>query len=224
MEEKRDDQNLSAAALLNSIREIAEMRRAYTSVQESLPDPGPKSIVISSAAKSEGKTLTVAGLAAVAAHEGKKRILAVDLNWFRPTLHTVFGLERTFGMDRIRADAPITDLVQKSPIDRLDVLVAPLPEQNTPETGSDLNLLAEKIIQQTRESYDVTIIDTAPLYPINRRMVDPVVFSRKADGVVLVVLAHETPRRRVKRALIALETSGANVLGVVVNQWERTLA
>jgi len=215
--------NLSAATLLDAMGEIAEMRRTYTAIEKSFPDRGPKSIVVTSASPSEGKTLTVAGLAAVAAREGEKRVLAIDLNWFRPSLHTVFGLERTFDIDRIRDDRAVIDLAQGSKIDHLDVLVAPLPEQNTVEAGSDLNMLAEKIIKQAREAYDISIIDTSALYPINRRMVDPAVFSWTADGVALVVLANETPRRKAKRALMALKTSGADVLGVVVNQWERAL-
>jgi len=221
MAEEKGPVNLPVTALLDAMSEIAEMRRTYTAIEKSFPDLGPRSIVVSSASKSEGKTLTVAGLAAVAAREGEKRVLAIDLNWFRPALHTVFGLERTFDIDRIRDDQPIIELAQESKIDHLDVLVAPLPEKKTVEPGSDLNLLAEKIIKQAREAYDISIIDTSALYPINRRMVDPAVFSRTADGVVLVVLAHETPRRRVKRALMALKTSGAKVLGVMVNQWER---
>lgn len=223
MAEEKGPVNLPATALLDAMGEIAEMRRAYTAIEKSFPDLGPRSIVVTSASVSEGKTLTAAGLATVATREGERRVLAVDLNWFRPALHTVFGLERTFDIDRIRDDRGVMDLTQASKIDHLDVLVAPLPEQNSVEAGAGLNLLAEKIIKQAHEAYDISIIDTAALYPINRRMVDPAVFSRSADGVALVVLAHETPRRRVKRALMALKTSGAEVLGVVVNQWERAL-
>ena len=220
MAEERGHMNLPADALLNAMGEIAEMRRTYTAIEKSFPDLGPRSIVVTSASTSEGKTLTVAGLAAAAAREGERRVLAIDLNWFRPALHTVFGLEQTFGIARIRDDPAVIDLAKGSKIDHLDVLVAPLPGQNSVEPGSDFNFLAEKIIKQARKAYDISIIDTSALYPINRRMVDPAVFSCTADGVALVVLAHETPRRRVKRALMALKTSGANVLGVVVNQWE----
>lgn len=223
MAEEKGPVNLPAAALLDAMGEIAEMRRTYTAIEKSFPDLGPRSLIVTSASTAEGKTLTVAGLAAVAARESEKRVLAIDLNWFRPALHTVFGLEQTFGIDRIRDDRAVMDLAQGSKIDRLDVLVAPIPEQNSVETGTDLNLLAEKIIKEARSAYDISIIDASALYPINRRMVDPAVFSWAADGVALVFLANKTPRIRVKRSLIALKTSGAKVLGVVVNQWERAL-
>jgi hypothetical protein len=55
-------------------------------------------------------------------------------------------------------------------------------------------------------------------------MMDPVSLSKVADGTALVVLANVTPRQRAKHAQVLLETAGANVLGVVVNQWRNSLA
>lgn len=211
--------NLITSGMLNALGDIAEMRRTYTAIETSFSEPGARTIVVSSAEMSEGKTVTVAGLAAVAVGDSESRVLAVDFNWYRPGLHTVFGLDQSFDIRELANTAAMTDLVQKSQIDRLDVLVAPLAKSADSNNGVNLNLLAENIIRQARESYDVTLIDTSPLYPVNRRMVDPVVFSKTADGLVLVVLAHETHRKRVKRALMALKTSGTNVLGVVANRW-----
>lgn len=220
MAEEKGSGNFPANEILGAVGEIAEMRRIYAAVGKSLPHPGNGSIVVGSATISEGKTLTVSGLAAMAAREGERRVLAIDLNWFRPTLHTVFGLERTFSVDQLMAHENIADLARKSEINHLDVLVAPLPEQNGHKNGADLNALAERIIKQAREAYDLSIVDTSALYPMNRHMLDPAVFSWKADGVVLVALVHKTPRKKVKRALMALKASGAQVLGVVINTWE----
>lgn len=211
--------NLMASGMLNGLGNIAEIRRTYTAIETSFSEPGAKTIVVGSAELSEGKTVTVAGLAAVAVRNSESRVLAIDLNWYRPNLHTVFGLDQSFDIKELAEAATMTNLVQKSQIDRLDVLVAPLAKSAGSNNGADLNLLAENIIRQARESYDLTLIDTSPLYPVNRRMVDPVVFSKTADGLVLVVLAHETHRRQVKRALMALKAAGTNVLGVVANRW-----
>jgi Mrp family chromosome partitioning ATPase len=94
----------------------------------------------------------------------------------------------------------------------------PLPNQRTMQAGLQNNLYAEKTIEQAHALYDISIIDTPAMYPTNRCMVDPAVFSKKADGVVLVVLTHDTPRKNAKKALMALETSGANILGVIANK------
>jgi len=76
---------------------------------------------------------------------------------------------------------------------------------------------------QAREAYDMVIIDTSAILPTNRSMVDPVTFSKAADGIVLLVLNYVTPKQDVKRAYMILETSGARVLGVVVNQWKNPI-
>ncbi len=209
---------LPASVMIEAMGEIAEMRRIYTAIESGFFNSGPKSIVVSSAVMSEGKTLTAAGLAIAAARQSQKRVIALDLNWFRPALHTIFGLEKTFGIDRVENGMSLSDLAQPSGIDHLDILPAPLLSQHDMPAGSQLNRLAENIIEKARDAYDIVFIDTSALYPTNRRMVDPVVFSAKTAGVVLVALSSVTPRKQVKRALMTLETSGANVLGVVANQ------
>ena len=221
MKEQTRDQNPPSAEMVDVISEIAEMRRTYTAVTSSFDGVEPGSIVISSAVAAEGKTLTASGLACMIARQGRKRVLMVDLNWYKPALHLVFGLERNFGIEELQEDTSIMDLVQKSKTAHLDVLVAPLQKRGGMNAGEQLNLLAEKIIKQAREVYDISIIDTSAMFPVNRCMLDPAVFSNKAEGVVLVVQAHATRREEVKRALMALETSGASVLGIVVNRYEK---
>ena len=217
MTEPRGGQGLASTALVDAVSEIAEIRRICAAIEKSFAASGPKSIVVSSAVAGEGKTLITTGLSTVMAYQGNKRVLAVDFDWYRPSLHSVFGLEQTFGIDDLRNGTNLTDLVQKSKTEYLDILVAPIQAQETMEACVQLNLLAESIIQQAREAYDISFIDTSAIYPTNRCMVDPAVFSNKGDGVVLVVLAHATPRKSVKRALMALEASGANILGVIAN-------
>jgi Mrp family chromosome partitioning ATPase len=67
------------------------------------------------------------------------------------------------------------------------------------------------------------IIDTSPAFPTNQRMIDPVEISKLSDGVVLVTLTNVTPRQELKRACTAIETAGANILGVVANQWQNPI-
>ena len=82
---------------------------------------------------------------------------------------------------------------------------------------------ATDIIWQAREAYDMVVVDTAAILPTNRSMVDPVTFSRAADGTLMVVLNCVTPKQQVKRAHMILEASGAKILGVVVNQWKNPM-
>jgi len=185
MKDRSFNQNLSWPALLNAISEIAEMRRTYAAIEKSFADPGPRSIVVSSAATLEGKTLTASGLATLVAGQGHKRVLAVDLNWHRPALHSVFGLEQSFSVDKLRDGTGIAGLVQKSETDHLDVLVAPLQDKRSVEAGVQFNLLAEKIIQQAHETYDIAIIDTSAMYPTNPITGKSVIKQYKIDEVQL---------------------------------------
>jgi len=68
------------------------------------------------------------------------------------------------------------------------------------------------------------LIDTSKVFPLNRRMIDPIEVAKNADGAVMVVLTYGPPRQPVKKARYALETAGVKILGVIVNQWKNPLA
>jgi Mrp family chromosome partitioning ATPase len=106
----------------------------------------------------------------------------------------------------------------------MDVLPA-LNEQalGQPRNGEEQKL-AEKLIEKARAAYDIIFIDTSKIFPTNRRMIDPLVIAQKADGVALVVAAGKTSRQVVKQAQFALETAGAAILGVIINDWQNPLS
>jgi Mrp family chromosome partitioning ATPase len=206
------------------LAEIAEMKRIYLAVKNALIQSSPACLVVTSGSPGEGKTTMAAGFAAIAAFQNNKRVLAVDLHWHAPALHNWFGLTPALKGEDVRQEKSLVDLVQSSDIDNLDILTTILPDQDNVESTSDPHGLGLKIINQAREAYDLVIVDTSSIFPINRSMMDPVTISKAADGVVLVVLANVTPRQQVKRAHAYLETAGTNVIGIVVNQWKNPLA
>jgi Mrp family chromosome partitioning ATPase len=200
--------------------QIAEMYRIYSAINHSLLKSTPASLVVTSAERGEGKTTVVVGLATMAAIKDKKKVLAIDLNWQDPALHTYFGLDLIEGEKFMNGDS-IKDLVQDSGVNNLDVLAAIKSGTDIDETHG--NAIAQKLIQQARNVYEVILIDTSKMFPTNRRMMDPVVLSKIADGVALVVLAKVTSRQQAKHAQKVLETTGANILGVIVNQWKNPM-
>ncbi len=108
------------------LTEIAEMKRLYSALEASLPKGKNGQnicIAVTSAEPGEGKTTMLAGLAALAAQETGKRVLAMDLNWHAPSLHRLFGAEL---LDPARAQngAAITDMVHHVAETRLDILPA----------------------------------------------------------------------------------------------------
>lgn len=203
------------------LAEITEMKRIYSVIEHSLNDV-PACIAVTSGARGEGKTTVAAGLAVVAAAHANKRVLAVDLNWYSPALHKMFGVDLAFELDIFKRDNSIKALIRPTGIQNLDILTA-RTDQGGSELGINEYLLGKEIVKQAREDYDFTVIDTSSIFPTNRRMMDPVNIAKVADGVAMVVLTNVTPRQQVKRAHVFLDTAGANVLGVVVNQWQNPM-
>jgi Mrp family chromosome partitioning ATPase len=202
---------------IDLLADIAEMKRIYAAIDRVVSDRNPAAIIVSSAAPQEGKTLVTAGLAALAARQSGQKTLAVDLNWFAPTLHLYFSIEQRFGLDALRLGDNILDLIEPSGFKQLDILAAPSMKAHQGEEDRYGFFLGSDIIRKVRTEYDCIFIDTSSVFPTNRQMMDPVALSTVTDGVILVVRADATSRQKVKHAKIVLETSGASVLGAVVN-------
>jgi Mrp family chromosome partitioning ATPase len=215
-----------SGSLVNEIElisQIAESKRTYGAIDTFLAETTPACLVVTSSVPSEGKTTVVATLAAIAAHKRGARVLAMDLNWYAPSLHHYFGLEQTFDASALTGNRQVTGLVQRSGMNGLDILTAATPRESEFTLQTELSTIGAEMVEQARQSYDLTIIDTAAVSPTNRHMMDPVSLAAVADGTVLVVLANVTPRHWVKRAHMALEMAGARVIGAIVNQWKNPL-
>jgi len=215
--------NTSTAKHLDFLSEISEMKRIYSVIENSLLKKNSVCLVITSGLPDEGKTTTAAGLAAIAARQHNLRVLAVDFNWYKPTLHKWFGLPQTFDVNDLDRGKSILDSVQSTHLKNLDILTASLAGHNNVNWDEDVNRPGKDIVTQAREAYDIVIVDSSSIFPVNRNMMDPVAISMDADGVVLVTLANVTPRQKLKHARMLLETAGAHVVGVVVNQWKNPL-
>jgi protein-tyrosine kinase len=205
------------------LTEITEMKRIYNALEASMPQSTSLCIAVTSAVRGEGKTTMLAGLAAIAAKETGKRVLAMDLNWYAPSLHKVFGTEL---LDPARAQngASIKEIVHHMSEANLDFLPALNEKALGEQHNGAVQKFAEKLIDKARADYDIIFIDTSKIFPTNRRMIDPLVIAQKADGVALVVATNKTSRQVVKQAQFALETAGAHILGVIINDWKNPLS
>lgn len=209
---------------LESLAQIAEVRRILAALNPPTPSQTNPCLVVTSSARGEGKTTLTALLATAAALQGRRQVLAVDLNWHQPALHSCFGLERTFDSTGFVRTLSLGDHLRRTPFEHLTFLPAPPPEQ-TPDNGSiDALDLGLAIIEQARTRFDLVFIDTTSIYPANRYMVDPVVLAQASTGVILAVLTSVTPRQLVKKTVTSLQTRGVPLLGTVANQWRNPLA
>lgn len=205
------------------LTEIAEMKRTYSALEAAMPHRKPVCIAVTSAVPGEGKTTMLAGLAALSAKETGKRVLAMDLNWHAPSLHTYFGAE-LLDPEKAHNGAPIQKMVYHVPEFHLDVLPALKEVAFSEQENGAEQLLAEKLMDKAKQAYDIIFIDTSKVFPLNRHMIDPVAIAHKSDGVALVIASGKTSRQEVKRAQFVLESAGAHLLGVIINNWQNPLS
>ena len=215
--------NTSSAKQVDFLSELIEMKRIYSVIEHSLFKDNAACMVVTSGVPGEGKTTVAAGLSAVAAGHRNLRVLAVDFNWHRPALHEWFGLNRTFDVNDLGQGKSLLDMVQPTHVKNLDILTAASTSHRDGRIDEDINHLGKDIIHQARSAYDVVIVDSSSIFPVNHRMLDPVAVSMDAEAAILVALANMTPRQKLKHARMLLETAGVHVAGVVVNQWKNIL-
>jgi capsular exopolysaccharide synthesis family protein len=171
-----------------------------------------RSIVLTSAAPSEGKTTIAAHLAIANADRGKKTLI-VDGDLRRPSLHTKFGLNPREGLSNVlTGELAWQDVV--IPVEgrpNLSLLPAGLGSHRAADLiGPRLSILLDEFAKE----FDLVILDSPPLLGF----AECLQMATAADGVLIVSLAGETKRRAVAEVISVLNRLRANIIGVVLNQ------
>jgi tyrosine-protein kinase Etk/Wzc len=170
-----------------------------------------QTLVVTSAAPSEGKTTVAANLAVTFAQQGM-RVALVDCDLRKARLHTVFDVPREPGLTQLLIAAPgAAEAVRATAVEGLAVVPAGTLPPNPAELlgGKAMRQLVERL----QERFDLVIFDTPPLLAA----ADAAVLGELADGTVLVVRAGRTDRGAAQQALQQLRMVGARVLGAVLN-------
>jgi capsular exopolysaccharide synthesis family protein len=187
-------------------------RALRTSLLLSVAGGEPKVILLTSATPSEGKTTVSINLACVLAQRNV-RVLLVDADLRRPTVHHRFGLNGKIGLTTVlTGSVSLQDAIQNVPeIPQLDVLVSgPVPPFPTEMLGSET---MHRLIEQCKGIYTHIVMDSPPLLSVT----DSVVLARDADAVVMIVRHGKSSKHAMRRARDLLVRSGAPVTGIVLN-------
>ncbi len=186
---------------------------AYRSACHSLllaSGTAPRVIAFVSASPLEGKTTTAVNCAIALAQHGTK-VLLVDADLRRPSLHEFFGLELNPGLRDAVSAEPGEDLaweVAQQP----GLWVLPAGDAHGGSRALDARAIAP-LIRRWRERYDYVVIDTPPASLVS----DALVLSAAADAAVFVVRSGMTSRRAIRRTRDALQRAHANVSGILLN-------
>ncbi len=186
-------------------------RGIRTSLLFSAADNAPKIILVTSAAPSEGKTITSGNLAVTMAQSGN-RVLLIDCDMRRPKMHRLFNIPRDRGVSNILVgNCTIDEAIIHTTIPGIDIISSgPVPPNPSEMLGSQR---MTKMLADVRDRYDRVILDSPPITAVT----DAVILSRRVDGVVLVIRAAETHREIIKNAIGLLQSANAHTLGAVLN-------
>ena len=187
-----------------------QYRKLAATLHQTQALAGLKVVMIASAVAGEGKTLTSSNLALTLSESYKRRVLLIDGDLRRPSLHNFFSIDGAIGL----SDGLVAQEERRFPVHEVSPHLTLLPA-GRPSLDPMAGLTSDRmrrLIGEARSGFDWVIIDTPPV----GLLPDGHLLTSMVDGVVLVVKAGETPYPIVQRALESLGRD--RILGVVLNQ------
>ena len=186
-------------------------RTLRTNIQFSSLDRPLHTLLATSTAPDEGKSTTLANLAVTIA-QSEQRIILVDCDLRRPSLHALFGLPNDQGLTSALLEGEEAALpLLPTEVPGLSLLPSgPLPPRPADLLGSRR---MEALIARLRAEADIVLFDTPPVIAVT----DAAVLATRVDGVLLVLEAGRTRRDRAREARALLDKVKAHIVGVVLN-------
>lgn len=173
-------------------------------------------IMISSPEVSDGKSTVASNLAASIAQSQNKRVILIDADLRKPTLHNGLTVVNRNGLSDIcMGKVNIQDAMIPWGDGAFNFIPAGTLPQNPVELLSSYKI--SQTIEEIRSYADVIIIDTPPIF-----LADTLVLSGKADGVLIVITLGHTQRKSVARMLDYVQKAGINLIGVILNHVPRS--
>lgn len=197
---------------LNPKSPISEAYRALrTNIQFSSIDEPVKVILVTSAQPEEGKSTTISNLAVTYAQEGK-RVLIVDADLRKPTIHRYMSASNRLGLSNLLAGQfKVEDVAMDTRIPNLSLISSGTIPPNPSELLSSKRM--HTLLAQLKEEYDMVLIDSPPILAVT----DSQILSSICDGVVMVINHGKVKREAARRAVSLLAYAKAKILGVVLN-------
>jgi capsular exopolysaccharide synthesis family protein len=193
---------------------VEQFRHLAASLHHAQLRTGTKTVMVTSAVEAEGKTTTSVNLALTFSHSHRRRVLLVDADLRRPSIHTLFQLSNHEGLtDALKVVTPEAPLPLHKISPTLTVLTAGAP------TADPMSVLVSEMMKEfmreAADQYDWVILDTPPVALLS----DANLLAAMIDAAIIVVGANTTPYPLVRRAVEAIGPS--KVLGTVLNRARR---
>jgi capsular exopolysaccharide synthesis family protein len=188
-------------------------RTLRTALLLAVGPPAPKRVLVTSTSAGEGKTATALNLALALAQQTGP-VLVCDCDLRQGSIARLLGMENTRGLSGVLSGVESLDeaIVPYAAQPRLWVLTAgPAPANPAELLASDV---MASVCRQLMARFEHVIMDSPPVLAVT----DTTILSHLADGVVLVAESDRTIRDALLRTRSILESTGARILGAVLNK------
>lgn len=172
-----------------------------------------RSLLVTSAGPEEGKSTTVVNLGISVAREGKK-VLIVDMDLRRASLHTYLDLPNETGItDLLQGKTSVSEAIQTTRVEGLSIIPSgsPFPDPGVLIDSGQMG----QLISDLKTRFDVVIIDSAPILVKS----DALVMAKYVDGSIIVLASEKTTRRAVNELVHVLAKAHIEPLGFVLNRF-----
>ncbi|NIK26279.1 CpsD/CapB family tyrosine-protein kinase [Paenibacillus lupini] len=202
--------------LFNPSSTVAEAYRTLrTNIQYSSVDNPIQMLMVASAQAGEGKSTVISNLAVAYAQEGK-RVLLIDTDLRKPSLHRIFAHTNRQGLTNLlTGQSMLQEVLKDSGIENLSLITSgPTPPNPAELLGS---ARMKKLLEELKEQFDLILFDTPPVLAVT----DSLIVSTYCDGVLLVIHAGKVKKTYVRKAKEKLDFVQSRIIGAVFNQLKR---
>lgn len=188
---------------------LAEQYRHFrTNLLALNKDGSPRSLVITSTSKGEGKSVTTGNVALSLVELPNSRVCLVDADFRMPSVGRMFGLDEGPGLSELLLEGLSLDKVLKpTKVDNLFVIQAGREPRNPTEILGSERLI--DLINALKQEYQYVLFDTPPVFPYT----DACILGARCNGIILIVRMDRTHKNTVEKAVKSLESAGGNVVG-----------
>ncbi|WP_195949144.1 CpsD/CapB family tyrosine-protein kinase [Clostridium saudiense] len=190
-------------------------RSLKTNIQYSSFDKEYKTIVITSSNPGEGKSTTAGNLALTLA-EGEAKVLLVDCDMRKPSMHKNFKITNTYGISNILLQKQKVMDVAHCYNKNLSIITAGKVPPNPAEMLASKAMTA--FLKEMKEHFDYIVLDTPPVQAV----ADAQILSTKVDGTLVVVRAGVTKKDEVQNTVNTLKKVNADIIGTILHAVDNT--